>query len=120
MAREIVDADFVLEHLEDLPIVDVRPHYLYEDSHIPGAYHVDLMATMEEADDPDDVAVRLAQKLSGDGVGPDDPVILYCMRGLVATEAADLLETQGYNQIKLYRGSFVDWIDDDDRPVEGS
>ena len=43
MSYEIVDADYVLEHLGKMPILDVRPKDMYLESRIPGALSSPLL-----------------------------------------------------------------------------
>ena len=43
MSYEIVDADYVLEHLGKMPILDVRPKDMYLESRIPGALSAPLL-----------------------------------------------------------------------------
>ena len=47
MAYGIVTADYVLARLETMPIVDVRPAPYYEESRIPYALSVPMLAVKE-------------------------------------------------------------------------
>lgn len=115
MAYEIVTADYVLAHLEDMPIIDVRPLSYYEKWRIPHAQSVSMMEAHELGGD---VAARMASRVHALGVQKDDDVIVYCMNGSLARAACDLLESQGYTRLHCYDGSWLDWICDASRPVE--
>lgn len=48
---------------------------------------------------------------------PDDELIVYCGSGVTATPNVLALEAAGFNNVKLYAGSWSDWISDPDNPV---
>ncbi len=115
MAYKIVDAQFVLDNLGTLPIMDVRPPFMYEESRIPGAVSVSLLEA-KEADG--DTADLLAQWALEKGFAPEDEFIVYCYNGQLANEACTLLESKGYSGQVCYEGSWLDWISDPARPIE--
>ncbi len=115
MAYGIVTADYVLAHLETMPIVDVRPESYYEESRIPHALSVPMLTVKELGGD---VAAEMARRVRELGIGEEDDVIVYCMNGGLAREACGFLESQGYAHLHCYEGSWVDWISVDSRPVE--
>lgn len=115
MAYKVVDANFVMDNLEKLPIMDVRPHFMYEESRIPGARSVEMMSAKELGGD---VAAEMARRAKAVGVMPEDECIVYCLDGTLAHEACGYLESAGYTGLNCYEGSFVDWIADSSRPVE--
>lgn len=115
MAYEIVDAQFVLDNLGVLPILDVRPPFMYEESRIPGAISVSLLEA-KEADG--DTAGIFAERVEAKGFKADDRFIVYCYDGQLANEACTLLESKGYEGQLCYEGSWLDWISDPERPIE--
>lgn len=115
MAYKIVDAAYVLDNLGTLPLVDVRPDFMYEESRIPGAISIELIKAKES---PRDTAECFVEEFAEAGLGPQDEFIVYCYDGGLAREACDLLESQGYSGQQCYQGSWVDWISDESRPVE--
>lgn len=115
MKYQIVDAAYVEQHLHDTPIVDVRPHQLYVEGHIPGAINAELLAAKEA---PGDTAVVFVDEMTAQGVQPEEGPIIYCQDGKLAKEACDLLEGIGYTNQKCYEGSYPDWISDPSRPIE--
>ena len=115
MAYETVDAQYVQDHLGKMPLIDVRPHEMFVDGRIPGAHNVELMATKAEGGD---VAKHMAEKVEALGIKPSDDIIVYCRDGVLTKEASDLLDSQGFNHIHAYIGSWWDWVSDPSRPVE--
>ena len=115
MAYRIVDADYVLDNLGVLPLMDVRPGFMYEESRIPGAISIQLIEAKES---PRDTAECFVEGFTKAGLGPEDEFIVYCYDGGLAREACDLLESQGYTGQQCYAGSWVGWISDDTRPIE--
>ena len=115
MAYDVVDATFVLDNLGKMPIIDVRPHSMYEKSRIPGARSVEMMAAKEVGGD---IAQEMARRAAAVGVMPDDEAIVYCQNGKLAHEASDYLDAAGYGNLHCYEGSFGDWITDPSRPLE--
>ena len=115
MAYKIVDADFVLENLDKMPIIDVRPVFMYEESRIPGARSVEMITAKELGGD---VAAEMARRAEAVGVGPEDECIVYCLDGTLAMEACEYLSSAGYTGLNCYKGSFTDWITDPSRPLE--
>lgn len=115
MPYKTVDADFVLDNLDKLPIIDVRPLFMYEESRIPGAKSVEMITAKELGGD---VAAEMARRAQAVGVRPEDECIIYCLDGTLAREACDYLSVAGYTGLNCYVGSFTDWITDPARPVE--
>ncbi len=115
MAYDVVDARFVEENLGKMPIIDVRPLFMYEESRIPGARSVEMLAAKELGGN---VAAEMARRAEAVGVMPADECIVYCRDGILAHEACDYLEQAGYTNLHCYEGSFTDWITDPDRPLE--
>lgn len=115
MAYDIVDADFVLENLGAMPLIDVRPLFMYEESRIPGARSVEMITAQELGGD---VAAEMARRAEAVGVMPADECIVYCLDGTLAHEACGYLERAGYENLHCYEGSFTDWVTDPSRPLE--
>lgn len=115
MAYEIVDARFVEDNLGTLPILDVRPTFMYEESRIPGAVSVSLM----DAKEADGETSRIfTDRVAAKNFKTNDRFIVYCFNGELAREACDYLQMNGYDGILCYEGSWVDWISDPSRPIE--
>ena len=82
MPYQTVDAAFVLDNLDTMPIIDVRPRTLYDVSRIPGAKSVEMMAAQALGGD---VAAEMARRVQALSIGPHDagigrlqqPVLLH-------------------------------------------
>ena len=115
--RNTVGGLFVKGSIGRLPIVDVRPAAMYAESHIPTAQNVDLIAMQEAGGNWEKNFVK---KIDSMGLKKGTEFIVYCQTGQHAKIACDLLESKGYDQLRDYQGSYLDWISDSRRPVEGS
>lgn len=115
MSYKTVDAAFVLDRLGTMPLLDVRPFEMYEESRIPGAASVRLMEAMGADGDTADV---FAKRVAEAGFAPGDEFVVYCHMGVLAHEACKLLESKGYTGLFCYEGSWIDWVSDPTRPIE--
>ncbi len=52
------------------------------------------------------------------GITPDQEVITYCQGGVRAAHAAIALRMAGYPNVRIYDGSWADWGNDPDVPIE--
>jgi len=50
-------------------------------------------------------------------LGKDEPIIVYCGSGVTATPNYIALKMAGYSNVKLYAGSYSDWVSYVDNPV---
>ena len=116
MSYETVDAGYVLAHLDDELIVDVRPEFMYDFAHIPGARSIDYWFLKTQ--NGFTLGTRLAQQLADMGASPADPVIVYSGDAVMSSEACELLEAQGYVRLRHYVAGWSDWASDTSRPRE--
>ena len=127
----VVDADWVLAHLEspEYRIVDARaevnydgiqPTYLHRKpvrlGHIPGAGNVPVFSLLDESGRlrPES---ELRALFDAAGVRPGQTVVGYCHLGQYATLMLFAARTLGH-PVKLYDGSFQDWGSQAHLPVE--
>jgi thiosulfate/3-mercaptopyruvate sulfurtransferase len=86
---------------------------------IPGSVHVewlqnvtaDELQLMKDAD-------YLRSMYARAGVTPDKEVITVCQSGIRAAQAAVVLKLLGYERVRVYDGSFAEWGNRDDTPLE--
>ena len=116
MACVNVNAEYVLSHMGKEPIVDLRPAFMYDAEHIPGAKNIDFWSYASQ--DSPGMSVRLAALLDEMGVGKADPVILHCAVGMTSATACAMLIEQGFTELRHYVGGYDDWTSDSFRPVE--
>lgn len=98
-----------------MPIVDVRPHEMYEMGRIPSAIDIPLE---DHGGSNEEAAAALSRAFRMHALSMQDPIIIYCQVGVHAKIACDLLESQGYDHLYLYSGSYQDWVSDPDNPIE--
>lgn len=80
--------------------------------HIPGARNLPEDANHRPGGrflDPDELAQRLAQVRPGD--------VVYCGSGATAAQVVAALEVVGTPGVRMYAGSWSDWVGDPSRPV---
>lgn len=128
-------------------IVDCLPNDLYKGSgdhtwgdrtgHIPGAINVPAIANIDpdlELVSIEERAKRLKQRGSftfgsvnelaeyyrSKGIEPGSKVITYCGRGIAASCGLLALKYMGYDDTRLYDGSWAEWSTDVSLPIEKS
>jgi thiosulfate/3-mercaptopyruvate sulfurtransferase len=111
---------------KDRVILDVRSQDEYDGSvarakrggHIPGAAHVewtDAAAGDNVLKSPDD----LHRMYEAAGVTPDKEVIAHCQLGVRASHTWFVLKhVLGYPNVRNYDGSWAEWGNRDDLPIE--
>ena len=84
---------------------------------VPGAIHIEWTRNLTSAGDfkPAD---ELRQMYASAGVTPDRDVITYCQGGYRAAHAYLALRLLGYPNVRNYVGSWKEWGDREDLPIE--
>ncbi|MEK3877425.1 sulfurtransferase [Paenibacillus sp. FSL M7-0420] len=82
--------------------------------HIPGALNYFWKDT-QNADGSFKNAEQLEEHF--DGLDKDREIIVYCGSGVTACPNILALEKAGYTKVRLYAGSWSDWISYEDNPV---
>ena len=109
-------ADTKLLDTRTLEEFDGHAEMDYRPGHIPGAINLPH-AELAGADgnlliQPD----LLHSRLAAVGIAPQDPVVAYCRSGVRASLAYLAMRQAGYD-VRLYDGSYAEWMDSG-RPVE--
>lgn len=128
-SEHVADKRYILEHLDDpdVTILDARSALEYNgiDSrarragHIPGACHVDWSQTVVGAGDFSFRPVEELRALYAKaGVTSDNEVIVHCQSHVRSAHSYILLKALGYKRLKGYPGSWSDWGNDPDTPIE--
>ncbi|QAY65913.1 sulfurtransferase [Paenibacillus protaetiae] len=113
-----VDAAYVRERIgrSDVTIIDSReaPRYRGEIEPIdPKAGHVPsaINRFWKEGFDEDGMLKPARSQLERfAGLAADDEIIVYCGSGVTATPNFFALQSAGFTNVKLYAGSWSDWI----------
>ncbi|MBU7594176.1 sulfurtransferase [Metabacillus halosaccharovorans] len=82
--------------------------------HIPGAIHKFWAEGLEQGIYKN----TEEQKRRFSELNQEEPIIVYCGSGVTATPNYIALKLAGYENVKLYAGSYSDWISYDENPVE--
>ena len=108
-------------------IVDVRTEGEYSGEilrsarggHIPGAVNVGWKTALKTEEDN---VFRSAEELSGFyadlGITPEKTAVTHCQEGIRAAHTYLSLRQLGYEDVKVYDGSWFEWGNDPDVPVE--
>ncbi len=84
---------------------------------IPGAVHLEWTNNLT-SDGRFKTAEELRAMYSGAGITPDREVVTYCQGGYRAAHAYLALKIAGYPDVRNYTGSWKEWGDREDLPLE--
>ncbi len=125
----VADRDYLLQHLDDpdLIILDARSPAEYRGEkrlaqrggHIPGAVNLEWAGAMDkQRDNRLKPSAELQAMLAEKGVTADKQVVVYCQTHHRSAFSYIMLKSLGYTRIKGYPGSWSEWGNDRDTPVE--
>jgi thiosulfate/3-mercaptopyruvate sulfurtransferase len=128
----VVDADWILARRGDskIALIDARPPDEFSGEkpgegvdrpgHIPGARNLFWKRLLQSDSLPllQDTAT-LRRLFVEAGAAPGDTVVTYCRTGMQASFAYFVARYLGY-EVRMYDGSYLDWIRVPTRPVERS
>ena len=125
--QRLVDLDGLRDMLAaGVQLVDARSadQYTGRETHARRAGHIPGALSMPYTDllDPAGrflAAGALRRRLQAAGVDLDRPAVAYCNGGVSATVVANAIELAGGRPATVYDGSWNEWGNRDDTPVEG-
>ena len=119
--------DYVRKSLDDTDssLLDVRSAEEYNGTlvraarggHIPRAKSVDWKRTLTRQGSLKPIAY-LKRLYDREGLAMDSEVITYCQAGYRAAQAYVVLKLLGYSKVRNYLGSWFEWANAPDTPVE--
>jgi phage shock protein E len=92
ISRAALTARWAQGH-QGLTLVDVRSLEEFAAGHVPGAINIPL----------DQLSTRLTELRS------QDEVVVYCLSGVRAAQAIDLLRGRDFKRVEHLTGDFADW-----------
>jgi len=124
-----VDSSYIMQHLDNkhIALLDARSPVEYsgkkkfanKGGHIPGAKNYEWTEAMDRAHNlrllP---AGTIEQKLDQLGITKDREVIVYCQTHHRSAFSYVMLKALGYENVNGYPGSWSEWGNRDDTPVE--
>lgn len=128
----LADEDYMLASIEneDNTIVDCRSEVYYkgiEPTHgarlgrIPTAKNIPYTSLYE----PSDIGAytfksieELGNIFKAQGLNKDEPLVLYCHIGMQLTVVYTAAKLLGYENVRMYDGSFHEWGPNEDLPIE--
>ena len=125
----VADAEYILQHLHDndFGLLDARSleeytgarRYAERGGHIPGAQRFEWTEGM----DPDNnyrlrPVEELKSKLDNLGLGDDKEIVVYCQTHHRSALSYLMLKYMGYERVRGYHGSWSDWGNRSDTPIE--
>ncbi len=116
---------------ENVKIIDVRSmeEYLGLDSRgnkrcgrIPGAINIEWTQFLTCEGSSGEVCLikskeEIMNMLTAFDIRPEHSIITYCQRGIRASLVAYVLYAYGYESVRLYDGSMIEWANDDQTPL---
>jgi thiosulfate/3-mercaptopyruvate sulfurtransferase len=84
---------------------------------VPGAVHIEWTRNLAPTGEFKP-AVELKEMYESAGVTPDREVITYCQGGYRAAHSYLALRLLGYPRVRMYIGSWKEWGDREDLPIE--
>ena len=125
----VATRQYILDHLSDdnVVLLDCRSAKEYNGEkvmaarggHIPGAKNIDWVEAMDKQRDlrlkPE---TELRRMLESQGISPDKTVVTYCHSHHRSAHTYIMLKSLGYEHVKGYPGSWSDWGNEPNTPVE--
>jgi tRNA(Ile)-lysidine synthase TilS/MesJ/rhodanese-related sulfurtransferase len=94
-----------LEKINDKKIIiDIRQKEAFSKEAYPQAVNIPLMQVLNEEDEPDVIREKVVQAVKDAVPERDTPLFLYCNVGEKSEDAAEFLETAGYEAYSLDGG----------------
>jgi thiosulfate/3-mercaptopyruvate sulfurtransferase len=128
-ANVIADKQYILDHLQDsnVDILDCRTpeeysgekKYADRAGHIPGAVNMEWVLAMDQQRNLRFKSqAELTNLLDARGVTPSKEIIVYCQTHHRSAHSYIVLKSLGFSKIRGYAGSWSEWGNSAEVPVE--
>ena len=119
----LVDMEYVKANISKLAILDARgrERYLGQNEHLdPKAGHIPSALSFPYTDNLIDNKFKSKKELKErfKEFKKEQEIILYCGSGVTACHNFLVLDSLGYKNLKLYIGSWSDWVSYPENPIE--
>ena len=125
----VATRQFILDHLSDANVIilDTRNPaefngtkvFAQRGGHIPGAVNIEWTEAMDKEHDmrlkPEQ---ELREMLEGQGITTDKIIVTHCQTHHRSAHSYIMLKSLGYKNIKGYPGSWSDWGNEPNTPIE--
>lgn len=85
--------------------------------HIPGATHIEWFDFMDEERRAIRPAEEIQALLEEEALSPEDEVVTHCQAGIRAAYSAFVLTLMGFDNVRVYDASMLEWANRDDTPL---
>ncbi|MDH3677572.1 MAG: rhodanese-like domain-containing protein [Nitrosopumilus sp.] len=109
MPKLRIKADYLKENLNHFVILDARTPQEFMMGHLPNSKLCPFTEGISYTGNLFQDKAFLQKMFSQIGVCKDSEIVCYCMHGHRASSLFFQLLIAGYDKLKLYDGSFVEW-----------
>lgn len=103
-----INSDLLKENLDDFVVLDARTPHEFMGGHLPNSKLIPFTEGISYDKIFQDKSF-LQNLFSDNQIPKDSQIVCYCMHGHRASSLFLQLVIAGYENVKLYDGSFVDW-----------
>ncbi len=104
-----IESDYLKENLSNFVILDARTPQEFMGGHLPNSKLIPFTEGIAYDGKLFQNKIFLQNLFSQNQISKDSEIVCYCMHGHRASSLFLQLMIAGYQNIKLYDGSFVDW-----------
>lgn len=104
-----IESDHLKDNLNDFVILDARTPQEFMGGHLPNSKLIPFSDGIAYAEKLFQNKDYLEKLFSENQISKDSEIVCYCMHGHRASSLFLQLMIAGYDKVKLYDGSFVDW-----------
>lgn len=104
-----IESDFLKDHLNNFEILDARSPQEFMGGHLPNSKLLPFTDGLDYNGKLFHDFESLKMMFSQNQISKDKEIVCYCMHGHRASSLFLQLKIAGFDKVKLYDGSFVEW-----------